>query len=668
LLFTALISYTQAKLQDHDYMNLLSNIADETSNIEHGVQTNNISLITQSLKDLRLNPSIEAAEIYAYDRGYFTNFSNGIFSSQLNLSELIGKRFLNNLGLKLKSSKIVSLPGTELSLLDPIVKNDNIVGGTYIKATLDKDFDILNTIEILILLAMIGVFIGQRIVDSISKPLLFLTEAMHNVTVHHNYSIRVIKSSHDEVGHLTDVFNSMLETIHNNEQLQKKSQEQIKKLAYYDTLTGLPNRDFFKKLFQQALLDAKTNNRLVGVLFLDLDNFKHINDAFGHDMGDIILKNTANNIQQNVRAADSTVTNAIFSRLSGDEFMIVLNDVTDIEDIKAVAERIIKSSYHPYMAKTKEITVTASIGIAIYPTHGNSANELIKNADIAMYYSKQNRKGHYAFFNEKMNSLVINKIELENELRKAIERNEFLLFYQPQLNLIDDAIIGFEALIRWQHPTRGLLAPDEFINIAENTGLIIDIGSWVIREACTQCKKWQELGFPNIYVSVNMSPRQFSDPNLIDILTKSLMDANLDPAYLEIELTEGMIMINDMVTLDILYKFKKIGVKISIDDFGTGYSSLRYLSQYPIDVLKIDKTFITYVNENKKNSTLTKAIIDLAHNLDLIVIAEGVETIDQLNFLKANKCDVIQGYIISRPVPENNIPALLKKHWGAAYV
>ncbi len=661
--FTALEVLTNGKIQDQDAGSLISDIIDETTTIEFAVKNNDVKLIQQSLLDLRLHPGISAAEIYSYNNQSFSDFLTDDSHENLTVShsEL---SFLNKLHLNIKSSKPIFFQGYDLKLLDPIEKNNKIIAAVLVKASLGNDLDISNLIKIIFLFSMITVFFAMRFEELISNPLLQLDNAMTHVITQNDYSTRITKVSNDEIGHLNDTFNIMLEKIQYNENLQRISQEQIKKLAYYDTLTGFSNRDFFKELFNQAIVNAKENNKLMGVLYFDLDNFKQINDVFGHDAGDELLRHAAKNIQKCALDLEKNglQSNAILARLGGDEFIIVLNNIADVEDAKRVADQIIKLSYKPYTTKGKEIVVSASIGIALYPIHGESSDELMKKADIAMYFSKQHEKGGYTVFNEKMNTVLINKIGIENDLRKAVERNELVLFYQPQFQLSQNTIVGFEALLRWNHPTKGFLSPDEFIPIAENTGLIIAIGAWVIQEACRQCQEWHMNGFEGVRVSVNISPRQFSDANLIAVIKNALNDTGLDPRYLDIELTEGMIMLNDQKTLDLLHKFKEIGVKISIDDFGTGYSSLRYLSQYPIDILKIDKTFISYVNENKKNATVTKAIIDLSHNLNLSVIAEGVETIEQLNYLKINGCDIIQGYIISRPLPNKEIPSLFLKY------
>jgi len=435
---------------------------------------------------------------------------------------------------------------------------------------------------------------------------------------------------------------------------RKMDELQIKKQAYYDQLTGLTNKSLFNDRLNQNIYDAERNDSILAVLFVDLDNFKYVNDSMGHNAGDRLIKIVSNRIKDCLRKTDTV------ARWGGDEFTIMLPDVKDIANVFNLCSRILNKELSNIVIDNQELRITASIGISMYPQDGDNAETLIKNADTAMYKAKEKGKNTYQLYKPKMNQKLINRINNENNLFKAIDKEEFILLYQPQVDLKTNKIIGFESLIRWNSPEKGVLAPYKFIPLAEETNLIVPLGEWIIEKTCIQNKKWHDAGY-NITSAVNISGKQFMNKNLAKVIKKILDKTALDPKYLELELTETILMDNFKYTVDILTELKDMGVKISIDDFGTGYSSLSYLKRFPIDTLKIDQSFISSLSETKStSSTIANIVIDLGHRLGMKVIAEGVETEQQLSLLKEYACDKIQGYVISEPVNEIEFDLLLK--------
>ena len=425
---------------------------------------------------------------------------------------------------------------------------------------------------------------------------------------------------------------------------RKQLEKEITHLAYYDHLTDLPNRALLEYFLKQEIDKAKLAGQKLAVLYLDLDRFKIINDSLGHSYGDILLKDVAKRISQYVP------DQAFVSRQGGDEFTIVLPAFDSLAELMDLVGRLVDSFADAFILKGNEVHIKASIGISMFPEDGESAEILIKNADAAMYKSKEKSGTYYHFFRSEMNTRNMESIFLENALYKALENEELLLHFQPQVDCRTARVTGAEALIRWNHPTRGMVSPIEFIPTAEATGLIVPIGKWVLEKACIQLKKWHEEGRTEMSVSVNMSGRQFEEDDLVSMIESILMETGAAPECLHIELTENQIFRNTHMTLDKMRELKMLGVKIALDDFGTGYSSLGYLKNFPIDTLKIDRSFMVDILSNKNNAAITSTIITLAQNLDLNVIAEGVETKEQLDFLAARNCFNIQGYYYSKPL------------------
>lgn len=435
---------------------------------------------------------------------------------------------------------------------------------------------------------------------------------------------------------------------------QKEATDRIYSLAYYDSLSGLPNRRLLEEKFNGFIMRAVENRNKLAVLFLDLDNFKAVNDTYGHACGDTLLKSTGEMLNECVRG------NGFVCRFAGDEFIVLLPEINEAEEAKKIAESIVKQFQKTWVLGEYEFYNTVSIGIALYPDNGNDPQSLLKNADTAMYRAKQLGKDNCAFYKDSMNTGLLKKLQLERDMRKALDRNEFVLYYQPQVDIATGEVVALEALIRWLHPKRGLVLPSEFIPAAEETGLIVALGEWVLKTACAQNRRWQEQGLKPVCMAVNLSMYQFQQSNLDEMVDKVLQETGYNPEYLELEITESIAMKNLDLTQDMLARLQKTGVKVSLDDFGTGYSSLNYLMRFPINSLKIDKSFMDNIVADTGNRAIAETVILLAHKLKLEVVAEGVETQNQLDYLKEINCDRAQGYLFSKPLPPQDIVQALK--------
>jgi|KBSMisStandDraft_5_1062788.scaffolds.fasta_scaffold00302_18 diguanylate cyclase (GGDEF)-like protein/PAS domain S-box-containing protein len=425
---------------------------------------------------------------------------------------------------------------------------------------------------------------------------------------------------------------------------RKAAEEKVQYLAYYDALTGVANRTLVRDRLSKALARARRQEEKVALLFLDLDRFKDINDSLGHAVGDLLLQEVAQRLKTWAREQDTV------ARLSGDEFLIVLTKVRDISDAAVAAERLMDAMAPEFEVQGHVLGITCSLGISIFPEHGADAEMLIKNADAAMYCSKDCGRNNYRFFTEDMNARVMERLTLERSLRLALEKKQLFLVYQPQMDIRTGKTIGLEALLRWQHPELGLVSPDRFIKIAENSGLIIPIGEWVLRTACSQARQWQDEGLLAVPVAVNVSAVQFRQEGFQELVAKVLHETRLASQYLELELTESVLLSNAQVTFSVLQDLRTMGLKLAIDDFGTGYSSLSYLKQFPVSKLKIDRSFVREVAVNPDDAAITAAIIAMARKLSLKVLAEGVETEEQMAFLRLHQCGEIQGYYFSKPL------------------
>jgi diguanylate cyclase (GGDEF)-like protein/PAS domain S-box-containing protein len=434
---------------------------------------------------------------------------------------------------------------------------------------------------------------------------------------------------------------------------RKQHEAVLEHQASHDSLTGLPNRSLLRDRIEQAIVKAQRDSHLVAVVFVDLDHFKLINDSLGHHVGDRLLLEVADRLIACVRSHDSV------ARQGGDEFVLVLTELHEENEILAIVSRLLEVISQPWMDEGQEYGLSCSVGISCYPQDGGDPDALLRCADAAMYKAKESGRSTYHFYTPELNQAISERLELENSLRHALEREEFRVYYQPRIDVASGRIIGAEALIRWDCPGKGIIPPDSFISIAEETGLIIPIGQWILEEACRQNSAWQRAGLPPINVSVNLSPIQFRHTGLVQAVASALAQAGLHPAFLELELTESFVM-HDAERINVAMKsLKTLGVDIAVDDFGTGYSSLSYLKRFPVDRLKVDKSFVRDIDSDPDDAAIVRAIITLGHALGLKVVAEGVETLAHLEFLRQHGCDELQGYYFSRPIPALEMEALL---------
>ncbi|MES9925818.1 MAG: EAL domain-containing protein [Candidatus Thiodiazotropha endolucinida] len=454
-------------------------------------------------------------------------------------------------------------------------------------------------------------------------------------------TISAVKDGNDETTHYVGVFTDISQI--------KEAQDQINFLAHHDALTRLPNRALFRERFDHALMHARRENASIALLFLDLDRFKTVNDTLGHPVGDQVLLEVSKRMNQIIRASDT------LARLGGDEFVLLLEEQTDAQHAAVVARKLIDLFSRPMIIGEHELVVTASIGITLYPNDGDDPDKLIRHADRAMYEAKQQGRNTYRFFTQALTEGALERLMMENDLRRAVARNELILHYQPIVNLETRQLQGIEALVRWQHPEQGLIAPGLFIELAEEIGIIGEIGQWVLRAACSQLARWDRDGFKVPRISVNLSVQQIDREGLITMVSEELNSSGLSPERLELEVTESMLIRNPELSRTVLSELRTIGVKFAIDDFGTGYSSLAYLKLLPLDHLKIDQSFVRDIGKDANDEAIVRAIIAMSKSLGLESVAEGVEEAHQARFLQQAGSDLAQGYLYSRPLPADEI-------------
>ena len=504
-----------------------------------------------------------------------------------------------------------------------------------------------------------------------SLPIIMITgsDDMHSIQHAYNTGATDFQSKPLKWSILAQRVRYMLRASQAFKDLSGKEKE-LRQLAYFDTLTGLPNRQNFHEKLDKFLHLADRKDYKAAILYLDLDRFKRINDTLGHSYGDELLIKVAQRLNQNLRVSDVLGVNnddnvGRIARLGGDEFIIFLSEIDNRQDIAAVAERVINTLSQPTQLKQHEVVVTPSIGIAIYPDDGRTTEELLKNADTAMYHAKEKGRSCYKFYDDTMNSSALRRLTMEQQLRNAIIHNQLSLDYQPQICLHSRSVVSIEALIRWHHPVQGVISPADFIPLAEETGQIIEIGDWVIRTACRQAKEWSKQGLPPLKIAVNLSSLQFKQPQLADKVAAILEEVQLPASQLELEVTESMIMSDAKDNIARLEQLKELGVALAVDDFGTGYSSLNYLKKFPIDTLKIDRSFITDIATDNGDFGIVKAVTAMALHLRMNVVAEGIEDHQQLRLLQETDCDLVQGFLFSRPVPAEQLPEVLRRDFAA---
>jgi diguanylate cyclase (GGDEF)-like protein len=567
----------------------------------------------------------------------------------------------------IESLERVTFSLSDLTVVTPIFSGNDQAGTLLIRVDLSGlynrvlqfSFIIIFTVLIALILASILLSRMQR---NITVPLANLLKVMTAVSEHHDYTLRAEVSSQDEIGSLAHSFNAMVTEIQRHDGMlseelltRKRTEVQLEKMAHFDNVTNLPNRHFFnRRASDLAQLNQGSNHR-IALLFIDLDNFKYVNDTFGHHTGDALLLGVAERLKNAVRTSD------MVARFGGDEFAVLLGNPSSIEQVEKIAQKMLVSLGEVFNINEHNFHIGASIGLAVLPDHADTIEELLKYADTAMYQAKNSGKNNVQIWSPELSTTSTKHFEMESGLRKAMMNDEFIIHYQPIIELATEKIVGMEALLRWQHPTLGLIYPAEFIPLAEETGLIIPIGEWVLRSACAATYAWQKR-YGNLFIAVNVSAKQFQSVNLPQVITTILSETHLPAECLELEMTEGMLMDHSAATSAKLDEIAKMGVGLSLDDFGTGYSSLLYLKRFPLTKLKIDRGFITDLLTDADDKAITQAIISLSKSLNLKVVAEGIETAEQAAYLIKNHCQYGQGYHYSKPMDAKVLSALLQSN------
>ena len=608
------------------------------------------------LSALRYSRTISEAAIYLPDKTLFAGYRRDASGDAAGP----GQEYMHSSG---------NLSLTHLDLYGDIRHDDQVVGLLYIQADMYSLYlRMLWGIAAILLLTLaamaLGFWVMNRMQRSITLPISRLADISRQISVQGDYSVRAAVESSDEVGILAANFNRMLDQIQKRDRELEtelaeriRTEEKLDRLAYYDSVTSLPNRYYFNERLSAAVAKSRRFGDAVVLMFLDMDNFKVINDTLGHHVGDELLAIIADRLKKALRSGD------IICRVGGDEFAVILENNCDIPQGMLVAKKCISAVSGPMSANGNEVYVTLSIGISVCPHDTDDMHELLKNADTAMYHAKARGKNTYELFQDDMRGKAQKRLSMETSMRRAIERGEFVLHYQPQIELATRRIVGVEALVRWNHPEKGMVSPLDFIPLAEDTGLIVPIGEWVLYEACRQMQSWKDAGLGSIRVAVNLSVRQIREQNIVSSVLAMLQQTGIDPDLLELELTESCLLEGRIDTINTLHSLRDAGVSLALDDFGTGYSSMSYLRRFPISILKVDRSFVKDLPTDSDAAAITRAIIAMANTLKLQVIAEGVETEDQAEYLAESGCTIVQGFLFSRPLPADGLENLI--HGGA---
>ncbi|MEO7496359.1 MAG: EAL domain-containing protein [Massilia sp.] len=623
-----------------------------SENMSAAIVFNDKNAASEILAAMRVVPDVQSAVVYDNERRPFASFLREAGAAPAAAQPDLAKGY--------------ALSYRHITVVEPLIVKRQRLGTLIVQSGLESVYRQLGlylALTIPVMLAVLGIahLVLSRLQRFITDPILALSSVSAQISRLGDYSIRAQVSSLADIGMLSKAFNTMLDRIQKRESEleaeiaeRKRVEVKLDRLAHFDDVTQLHNRHYFNDRLESVIKRSQQFKERTVLMFIDLDDFKTVNDTLGHDIGDELLRLVSARLAETLRFGD------VISRIGGDEFAIILENVSQTSVASLIAEKCLARIAQPFAISGHEIHVGASIGISVYPDDAANMHELLKYADTAMYYAKNNGKNSYRLFTSSMQEDAHKRFTIDNNLRRALERGEFILHYQPQLDLRSGVISGAEALIRWLHPDLGIINPADFIPIAEDTGVIVRIGEWVLREACRELRKWHAAGY-RLRMSINLSGRQLREADFVATVLAIVAETGVDPHWLELELTESMLMDASPLIVEKLHALRRAGIQLAIDDFGTGYSSMSYLKTFPVGTLKIDRSFVCDLPHNTQDAAITKAIIAMARSLRMDIVAEGIETAEQGEFLRANGCDKGQGYYYSKPLPASQVWDLLKR-------